>query len=107
LLYADLSNITDIFEKENNIPAKYYLSQNYPNPFNPTTLISYQLPITGHVTIKVYDILGKEVAKLVDGEKIAGNYKVTFNGSDLSSGIYFYQLRAKSFFETKKLILIK
>jgi photosystem II stability/assembly factor-like uncharacterized protein len=107
LLYADLSNISDVNKNDNNIPLKYYLSQNHPNPFNPTTLINYQLPISGHVILKVYDMLGKEIAKLVDEEKIAGDYKVTFNGSNLSSGVYFYRMTAGDFVQTKKIILLK
>jgi photosystem II stability/assembly factor-like uncharacterized protein len=107
LLYSDLSNISDVNENENNIPVKYYLSQNHPNPFNPTTLISYQLPISSHVTLKVYDMLGKEVAKLVDEEKIADDYKVTFNAGNLSSGVYFYRLTAGYFSQTKKMLFLK
>jgi photosystem II stability/assembly factor-like uncharacterized protein len=107
LLYADLNNISDVIEISNKIPLKYNLSQNHPNPFNPTTLINYQLPITGHVILKIYDMLGKEVAKLVDEEKIAGDYKVTFNGTNLSSGVYFYRLTTGYFSQTKKMLLLK
>ena len=88
-------------------PSSFSVKQNYPNPFNPATVISYQLPAAGSVTLKVYDILGKEVATLVNEEESAGNYKVTFNGSNLSSGVYFYQLRSGSLTDTKKLILMK
>ena len=83
------------------------LDQNYPNPFNPATVISYQLPVSGHVTLTVYDMLGKEVASLVNDVKEAGIYSATFDGSKLSSGIYFYTLRSGNFTATKKLMLMK
>ena len=87
----------------------YSLFQNYPNPFNPSTIISYQLPKAGNVTLKVYDVLGREVATLVDEYRNAGSYNVQFtmNNVQLSSGIYFYQLKACDFVETKKMLLIK
>ena len=88
-------------------PMKFLLSQNYPNPFNPSTRINYQLPIGRFVTLKVYDILGRVVATLVDEYKPSGSHKVEFNGSKLSSGIYFYKMQAGDFRDTKKLILIK
>ena len=96
---------------ENNydtiLPKFFELSQNYPNPFNPTTRIKYEIPKTSFVTIKVYDVLGKQVATLVNEEKIAGNYEVDFDARRLSSGIYFYNLQTGSFVETKKMILLK
>ena len=85
----------------------FFLSQNYPNPFNPVTTITYQIPQTGFVTLKVYDILGREVATLVNEEKPAGSYEVKFIGNGLTSGIYFYQLKAGDYSETKKMILLK
>jgi hypothetical protein len=85
----------------------YELFQNYPNPFNPTTKIKYQIPGLGFVTLKVYDILGNEIATLVNEEKPAGDYEVDFNGSTLTSGVYFYQLRAGDYTETKKMILLR
>lgn len=89
----------------------FSLSQNYPNPFNPRTVISYQLPVSGLVTLKVYDILGNEIATLVNEEKQPGTYEVNFNTSSIkhlpSSGIYFYQLRAGAFVETKKMVIMK
>ena len=104
-----------------NIPQKFLLSQNYPNPFNPVTIIKYQIPAvvpnqpdgkTGEgknlmVSLKVYDILGREVTTLVNEEKPAGIYEVRFNAGSLASGVYFYQLRAGSFIQTKKMILLK
>jgi len=85
----------------------YGLSQNYPNPFNPSTTINYQLPIFSQVVLKVYDILGNEVATLVDEYKPAGSYEVEFNSSSLSSGLYFYELKTDPFSQTKKMILMK
>jgi hypothetical protein len=85
----------------------YSLSNNYPNPFNPSTKISWQLPVRGQVSLKVYDVLGNEVATLVNEEKPAGIYEVAFNASDLSSGVYFYQLKTGNFISTKKMILLK
>jgi len=97
---------TDIISDVNNVTI-YNLEQNYPNPFNPSTVISYQLPVTSKVVLKVYDVLGNEVATLVNEEKSSGNYEVEFNASGLTSGIYFYQLQAGSFVETKKMVLLK
>ncbi len=83
----------------------YNLSQNYPNPFNPSTTISYSIPKESFVTLKVYDILGKELQTLVAGEKLPGKYKIIFDATKYSSGIYFYIMHAGDFIETKKLIL--
>ena len=88
-------------------PDEYALSQNYPNPFNPTTTINYQLPVKGYVTLKVFDILGNEVATLVNENKEPGVYKVQFGAGTLSSGVYFYKLQAGEFSQVKKLILTK
>lgn len=85
----------------------FSLAQNYPNPFNPTTNIEYSIPQQEHVSLKVYDILGKEVASLVNDELSAGVYNVSFDGSNLSSGIYLYTLTAGNFVATKKLMLVK
>ena len=92
---------------ETELPNEFILHQNYPNPFNPTTTINYQIPQTEFVILKVYDILGREVAILVNEEKPAGSYEVQFEGSGLTSGIYFYQLKAGEYSETKKMILLK
>jgi len=88
-------------------PSEFVLYQNYPNPFNPLTTIRYEIPQTGFVTIRVYDILGREVAALVNEEKPAGSYEVIFNASQLSSGVYFYRIKTEEFVQTKKLILMK
>ncbi|MCX6151390.1 MAG: T9SS type A sorting domain-containing protein, partial [Ignavibacteriales bacterium] len=91
----------------NAIVKSYELFQNYPNPFNPTTIINYQMPKAGRVTLKIYDVLGKEVATLVDERKDEGKYSIEFNGSNLTSGIYFYELRTNEFVTTKKMLLVK
>lgn len=94
-------------ENGNGIPNDFNLSQNYPNPFNPTTTIAFSLPIANLVTLKVYNILGQEVATLVNEEMKAGSYRLNFNGSHLASGVYFYKLTAGSFTSVKKLSLLK
>ena len=88
-------------------PSNYLFSQNYPNPFNPTTAISYELPEANYVSIKVYNLIGKEVAVLVDEQKQAGKYKLQFDGSGIPSGVYFYRIQAGSYSETKRMILLK
>ncbi len=98
---------TNINTVSTEVPAKYTLSQNYPNPFNPTTNIKFAVAKAGFVTLKVYDLSGKEVASLVNNNLAAGTYNYTFDGAKLSSGIYFYTIRANDFSETKKMMLIK
>ena len=88
-------------------PLAFQLEQNYPNPFNPSTKINYQISQNDFVSLKVYDVLGNEVATLVNEEKPAGNYEVTFDARSLSSGTYFYKLQAGSFVEIKKMMLLK
>ncbi|MFA5886749.1 MAG: T9SS type A sorting domain-containing protein [Patescibacteria group bacterium] len=97
---------TDV-ETTENLPISFNLSQNYPNPFNPSTTISYSVPENSFVTLKVYDILGKEVAILVNEEKTVGNYQVNFDGSQLASGAYLCRLTANNFIQTKKMVLMK
>jgi hypothetical protein len=94
-------------ENEIAIPDEYALKQNYPNPFNPTTQIQYELPKAGEVNITVYNTLGVEVMEIDKGFRSAGIHKVTFNGNDLPSGIYFYQLKVGSIVKTRKMSLIK
>jgi hypothetical protein len=94
-------------EVDVNIPIKFSLEQNYPNPFNPTTSIKYTINSKQNVQLSVYNVLGKEIALLVNEEKPAGNYEVNFDASNLSSGVYFYELRAGDFVDMKKMILIK
>lgn len=113
-----LKNNTTITSLENlTFPVQFSLEQNYPNPFNPSTTIEYSLPQSGYVTLKVYNILGKEVATLVNEQIEEGKHKVDFDASGLNSGVYFYKLlvsdlqgkdgRAGEFVETKKMILLK
>ena len=102
---------SDEIEVEVNGPLTFALEQNYPNPFNPSTTIHYSLPNKGNVEVIVYDVLGNEVATLVNEEKPAGSYEVEFSAkggaTNLSSGLYFYRIQAGSFVETKKMILMK
>jgi 1,4-alpha-glucan branching enzyme len=100
-----LTNVTD--KKETAVIHNYDLKQNYPNPFNPTSVINYQIPKAGIVKLKVYDILGREVAVLVNDQKPAGEYSVTFNANRLSSGVYFYTIQSGTYTNTKKMILLK
>ena len=107
----DLS--TSVYKTNDEIPHISHLYQNYPNPFNPSTVINYQLPVAGNVSLKLFDILGREVATLVDEYKQPGNYEVKFDighferSREIPSGIYFYSLKAGNYFETKKMVLIK
>ncbi|MBE2254730.1 MAG: T9SS type A sorting domain-containing protein [Ignavibacteria bacterium] len=103
----NLKNIRLSDNIENIIPQEYSLYQNFPNPFNPVTTISYQIPTDGIVNLKVYDILGKEVATLVSEMKRAGSYQVVFNGNNLASGIYFYKIKSGNFNQVKRMMLIK
>jgi len=105
-IYNQVTSVENPANK-NKLPDEYALLQNYPNPFNPVTTIEYRIPEWSLVTIKVYDVLGNEVATLVNGEKPLGNYEVEFNANSLASGIYFYQLKAGKFIETKKMVLMK
>ena len=98
---------TTSLTSEKSIPNSYHLSQNYPNPFNPSTTISWQLAASSFVTLKVHNVLGKEVAALVNEEVQAGMHSVNFDASHLSSGIYFYTLKTNSFMQTKKMILLR
>lgn len=94
-------------EEEENVPKAYALDQNYPNPFNPSTRIGFSLPRNAHVSIKLYDTIGREVQTIVEGIYSAGDHSVTMNGEDLSSGIYFYKIVSDSYVDMKKLVLIK
>jgi hypothetical protein len=104
---SDIS--TGISLSDNRVPATFKLAQNYPNPFNPTTTIRYEIPggTYGHTSLRVYDIMGREVATLVNETKEAGSYQVTFNASKLASGVYFYKLQAGNYTSVKKLLLLK
>jgi hypothetical protein len=96
-----------IVDDKIDLPINFELNQNFPNPFNPSTSIIYAMPQTGLVTIKVYDILGKEIATLVNETKIKGTYTVEFDGSDLPSGIYIYKIQSGNFNDSKKMTLIR
>ena len=101
-----VENATDVTEDDIFV-FKFNLIQNYPNPFNPSTKISYTITERGNVSLKVFNLLGSQVAELVNGEIEAGNYEITFNASNLPTGTYFYRLQAGSFVQTKKMILLK
>jgi len=104
-------------ENINSIPTEFALEQNYPNPFNPTTTIKYSIPAiqtpllggvgNGFVTLKIYDILGREIATLVNKEQKPGNYEVQFDATQLTSGVYFYKISIGNFISIKKMILMK
>lgn len=101
-----LVSLTSVEDDDNSL-NNFSLEQNYPNPFNPSTKISWQSPLSGHQTLKVYDVLGNEVATLVDEYREAGSHSVNFDAGGLSSGVYFYKLQSESFVETKKMILLR
>jgi hypothetical protein len=94
-------------DEEGKLPLRFNLEQNYPNPFNPTTIIKYSLPEQTNVQLKIFNILGQEVATLVNEEKSAGNYTVSFDAKNLSSGVYFYKLQAEKYSQTNKMLLIR
>jgi hypothetical protein len=117
ILRTNTNQITEVNDdnpKDEFRFSKFELSQNYPNPFNPSTTIKYSIQKYSNVTLKVFDILGREVSTLVNKEQTQGNYEIEFDGSDLTSGIYFYRLQvypavsgAGDYVETKKMILLK
>ena len=94
-------------EEKVNILLQYRLEQNYPNPFNPVTKINFSLPKTGFATLKVYDAGGREIADLINKSLTSGSYEYVFDGSELSSGIYFYTLKVSDYSQTKKMMLLK
>ncbi|MBK6875021.1 MAG: T9SS type A sorting domain-containing protein [Ignavibacteria bacterium] len=104
IVYGDMNGLTNT---ESTLPKTYSLSQNYPNPFNPNTNIRYDLPQDNFVTIKVYDVLGKEVLTLVNEYKQAGRYLVSFNAANFSSGIYFYTIQAGEYEYTRRMTMLK
>jgi hypothetical protein len=109
LIYREIENPqTSIHNIAGEIPGSYRLLQNYPNPFNPTTMIRFELPKNINVSLRVYDITGKEVATLINNQILsAGTKEFDFNGANLGSGIYFYTLKAGDFTQTKKMLLVK
>ncbi|HTX17100.1 MAG TPA: FlgD immunoglobulin-like domain containing protein [Bacteroidota bacterium] len=103
---------TGVVSRQSNLPASFWLDQNYPNPFNPSTSIRYQLAATAHVSLKIYDVLGREVINLVGGPQTAGTHEVVWNGknsraAEVASGIYFYELRAGNYRSVKKMVLLR
>lgn len=104
---GNLGEITDVIEGRPLLPSAFRLHQNFPNPFNPSTLIRYQLPLTTQATLKVYNVLGQELATLVNAQMTPGSYEVIWEAPGVPSGIYFYRLQAGSFNETKKLVLLR
>jgi hypothetical protein len=100
-------SITSVEQISVSVPSQFTLLQNYPNPFNPTTVFSFYLPVSSKVKLTVYDLLGREVAKVVDEVKLPGLYKITWDASTLTSGVYFYKLEAGTFTAVKKAILLK
>ncbi len=97
----------DVEELITELPSEFSLLQNYPNPFNPSTSIDYSIPEESFVELKVYDVLGNEVASLVNEQQQTGVYRADFTANNLSSGIYFYKIKAGNFIETKKMVLMK
>ena len=102
-----LSEIIGIQNISTEIPSKYSLGQNYPNPFNPRTAISLCLPVVSFVSLKVYDVMGREVQTLVNEKLQQGAFEVTFDGSNLNSGVYFYKLVTDGYSETKRMLLVR
>lgn len=106
-MWVKLQGTLSSIENIEQIPSFYSLHQNFPNPFNPVTVITYELPKDNHVSLKIFDAIGREVAELVNREQTIGKYSVNFNGESLASGLYFYRLIAGDFVETKKMILLQ
>jgi hypothetical protein len=101
-----VNNTTGVENEKTNIPSEFRLHQNYPNPFNPSTTIRYQLPTLSHVTLKVFDVLGREVTTLVAGVEESGYKSVQWSASGVASGVYFYRLQAGQFSAVKKMLLM-
>jgi len=99
--------ITSVTKAPAGVPASFDLSQNYPNPFNPSTKIDFTIPSSSQVVLKVFNVLGQEVASLVNGTMTAGSHTVTFDASKLASGVYLYKITAGSFVSTRKMVLLK
>jgi hypothetical protein len=106
LLYGN-PNPGGVTQISGAVPTNYALNQNYPNPFNPSTKIQYSIPKSGHVSLKVFNLLGQEVATIFEGTQLVGNYEAEFDGSQLSSGVYMYTLKSGDISITKKFVLMK
>lgn len=100
-------NVTNISEERSKLPNRFSLEQNYPNPFNPTTVISYSIPQSSNVSIKIFDLLGREIETLISKKQSQGYYSINFDATDIPSGTYFYRIKAGNFVETKKMMLLK
>ncbi|MBN2396055.1 MAG: T9SS type A sorting domain-containing protein, partial [Candidatus Atribacteria bacterium] len=107
IYHTTTGGLSNIKNQTAEIPTVYSLEQNYPNPFNPTTTIKYQLPESGFVSLKIYDMLGREITELVNQFQPAGTYSVNFDANNLASGIYFYRIEANNFVNVKKMVLMK
>lgn len=107
ILYANLDILVGIKQVETDVPSSYRMGQNYPNPFNPSTIINFSIPERGLVTLKIYNMLGEEIAELVNNVKDAGSYEVSFKAVNLASGTYIYKIQSGDFTATKKMMLIK
>lgn len=106
-VFRSVEPTVGVKDRGNDMPLTFALGQNFPNPFNPSTVIRYQLPVNSHVTLKVYDVLGKEVVTLVDEIKVAGYHDAAFDATRLSSGVYFYRIAAGSYMSVKKMLVVK
>jgi hypothetical protein len=102
-----VTNLTGVVQNNNNVPGKFALYQNYPNPFNPVTKIKFDIQKLSYVSLKIYDITGREVSALVNSQMAPGSYSYVLNASHMASGVYFYRLQANGFTDIKKMILIK
>ena len=107
MTHTDNGGLVDVREIEDRYPPNSSLLQNYPNPFNPSTQITFSLPTTGLVTIRVYDVLGNEIATLIDERKEAGVHQALWNAEGSPSGVYFYRIVSTGFTETRKMVLMK
>jgi len=109
--YSEVRTFSTLFvgidDGESQIPTKFSLEQNYPNPFNPATTIAYSIPKESQVSLKIYDVMGREVVEVVNGRQSAGSYNVEFDASSLASGTYLYKLTAGEFISVKKMVLLK
>jgi hypothetical protein len=105
--FVSTNNSTGVKLLDSSILQKYSLNQNYSNLFNPSTVISFSSPLKSFITLKIFDLTGKEITTLVNEELAAGKYNCQWNASNLSSGVYFYRLQSGSFLETKKLVLLR
>jgi hypothetical protein len=106
-LFRNVVIITGLRESKSQLPLEYALYQNYPNPFNPSTTVRYDLPRATFVTLSIYDVLGRQISTIVEGEKPAGTYQVNVYIPNLPSGVYFYRIQARDYVKTKKFVLLK